>query len=105
MYKSQLYRSSSVWNSARVNDPKVDAALDTIQQERDPDKVKKGVAALTNEMTARAPFLFLPRPRSFTVWWPWVKNYYGEISVSARRDAPVWARAWIDQDLKKSMGF
>ncbi|MCI3952431.1 MAG: transporter substrate-binding protein, partial [Burkholderiales bacterium] len=50
-------------------------------------------------------FLFLPRPRSFTVWWPWVKNYYGEISVSARRDAPVWARAWIDQDLKKSMGF
>lgn len=101
----KLYRSSSVWNSARVNDPKVDAALDTIQQERDPDKVKKGVAALTNEMTARAPFLFLPRPRSFTVWWPWVKNYYGEISVSARRDAPVWARAWIDQDLKKSMGF
>ena len=101
----KLYRSYSVWNSARVNDPKVDAALDTIQQERDPDKVKKGVAALTNEMTARAPFLFLPRPRSFTVWWPWVKNYYGEISVSARRDAPVWARAWIDQDLKKSMGF
>ena len=47
----------------------------------------------------------MPRPRYFTVWWPWVKNYDGELTAGAVRPGPIYARLWIDQELKKKMGF
>ena len=37
--------------------------------------------------------------------WPWVKNWYGETEESAWSTAHTNARIWIDQDLKKEMGF
>jgi peptide/nickel transport system substrate-binding protein len=47
----------------------------------------------------------LPVPYVYGAWWPWVKNYYGEIRVGAWRSAPILARVWIDQEMKKAMGF
>ena len=38
-------------------------------------------------------------------WWPWIKNYYGERSANAQEYAVFLAHAWIDQDLKKAMGY
>ena len=40
----------------------------------------------------------------FSLWWPWVKNYSGETTVGWV--ATFWPRyAWIDQPLKKTMGY
>lgn len=37
-------------------------------------------------------------------WWPWLKNYSGEITVGY--DKMTWPEyIWIDQNLKKSMGY
>jgi peptide/nickel transport system substrate-binding protein len=38
-------------------------------------------------------------------WWPWVNNYYGEFSSSNRAGSYIEAACWIDQNLKKKMGF
>ncbi len=38
-------------------------------------------------------------------WWPWVRNYYGEWSVHDNPDPYPLAFAWLDKDLKKSMGY
>jgi len=38
-------------------------------------------------------------------WWPWVKNYGGELRGGGGRPAPVYARVWIDQAMKKRMGY
>jgi len=40
-----------------------------------------------------------------TFWWPWIKNYYGERAVSDKDEIHILSTAWIDQALKKSMGF
>lgn len=40
-----------------------------------------------------------------TCWWPWVKNYYGEVEAGCSNFNPMLATLWIDQDLKKSMGY
>jgi peptide/nickel transport system substrate-binding protein len=53
----------------------------------------------------QAPAIWLPGPYVYSAWWPWVKNYYGEIRVGAWRSAPILARVWIDQEMKKKMGF
>jgi len=35
----------------------------------------------------------------------WVKNYGGELRGGGGRPAPVYARVWIDQAMKKRMGY
>ena len=53
----------------------------------------------------QAPCIILPTSYIYTAWWPWVKNYYGEIRVGAHGSAPILARIWIDQEMKKKMGY
>jgi len=53
----------------------------------------------------QAPAIWLPGSYVYAAWWPWVKNYYGELRVGAWRPGPIFARIWIDQELKKKMGF
>ncbi|MBW2061316.1 MAG: hypothetical protein JRI95_07085 [Deltaproteobacteria bacterium] len=53
----------------------------------------------------QVPAIWLPGYYFYQAWWPWVKNYYGEIRVGAWRSAPIFARIWIDQKLKKQMGY
>lgn len=47
----------------------------------------------------------IPRPKipTYNFWWPWVKNYGGETSVGYYESFVQWV--WIDQNLKKSMGY
>ena len=42
---------------------------------------------------------------NFTAWWPWVKGYEGELRAGAVRPGPIYARIWVDQELKKKMGY
>ncbi|MBL4908072.1 MAG: hypothetical protein JKX94_11515 [Sneathiella sp.] len=49
--------------------------------------------------------VFLPTQVLYSAAWPWVKNYYGETRVGAVRPGPIYARVWIDQALKKKMGY
>jgi peptide/nickel transport system substrate-binding protein len=44
----------------------------------------------------------LPR-FSYTLIWPWVKGYNGEITQHSR--GVVYSRLWIDEELQKSMGY
>ena len=71
---------------------------------RDEDKRKALVRELTREIVDKAPHIWLPNPYVFTAWWPWVKNYGGELRAGAVRPGPIYARIWVDQELKKKLG-
>lgn len=46
-----------------------------------------------------------PWPSQYCFWWPWLKNYHGENSIGSG-NLNLWVKyAWIDQDLKKKMGY
>ncbi|MFC2070065.1 ABC transporter substrate-binding protein [Chloroflexota bacterium] len=46
-----------------------------------------------------------PWPSQYCFWWPWLKNYHGENSIGSG-NLNLWTKyAWIDQDLKESMGY
>jgi peptide/nickel transport system permease protein len=53
----------------------------------------------------QVPYIVLPVGYSYCYAWPWVKNYYGEIQVGCYMNAPIYARIWIDRELKKEMGY
>ncbi len=45
-----------------------------------------------------------PTPYGYTFWWPWVKNYHGELNAIYRSEETSWLNwAWIDQDLRQQM--
>ena len=47
-----------------------------------------------------------PLSPQFNVAQPWVKGYNGEVSLSKNGHySTVLTRVWIDQDLKREMGF
>ena len=71
---------------------------------RDEATRQKMIRELTREAIDAAPYIWLPTPYVFSAWWPWVKNYDGELRVGAVKPGPVYARIWIDQDMKKRMG-
>jgi peptide/nickel transport system substrate-binding protein len=94
-----------VWNPSQWNDPKLTARMDAVYAERDEAKRQSEMRAMTTEMLDKAPYIWLPTPYIFTAWWPWVKGFEGELRAGSVRPGPIYARIWVDQDLKKKMGY
>src|SRR4029453_2394886 len=97
--------TGAMWNPAMYTDPKYDAKIDQAVKTRDEDKRKQLLRELTVEIMDQAPYIWLPTPYVYAAWWPWVKNYGGEMSVGSIRPGPIYARIWIDQELKKKLGY
>ena len=73
---------------------------------KNPDEAarQQAIRDMTAEIIDKAPYIWLPTPYNYTAWWPWVKNYEGELRVGAVKPGPVYARIWLDQAMKKQMG-
>jgi peptide/nickel transport system substrate-binding protein len=93
------------WNPSMWSDPAFDKKMEVVDQEPDEDKRKAMIREMTREILDKAPHIWLPTAKAYTAWWPWVKNYDGEHTAGAVRPWPIYSRIWIDQDLKKKMGF
>jgi len=99
------FGKGQVYNAPMMDDPKLDARVAEANEERDEKKRQQILQEMTTYVLDQAPAIWLPSPYVYTAWWPWVKNYGGELYVGAGRFAPIHARIWIDQDMKKKMGF
>ena len=98
------FYTKEVWNPSQWADPAYDAKIDAMYREPDEAKRQAMIKDLTREILDKAPYIWLPTPYIYTAWWPWVKGYNGELRAGAVRPGPIYARMWVDQDLKKSMG-
>jgi peptide/nickel transport system substrate-binding protein len=101
------FMTGQTWNPHMMSDPYLDKTWKEISE--NPNLTNKqadeGLKKLVVYAIEQAPAIILPQPYSYVVWWPWVKNYYGEKRVGCQRSAPIFARIWIDQELKKKMGY
>ena len=97
--------TGQVWNPSQWDDPAYDS-----EDGRGLSRARRGEAhglirEMTREILDKAPYIWLPTPYIYTAWWPWVKNYDGELRAGAVRPGPIYARIWVDQELKKKMGY
>lgn len=99
------FLTGQTWNAAQWADPKFDAQMEAIYAERDEPARQAKIKQATRDILAGAPYIFMPTPYYYAAWWPWVKNYDGELFAGAARPGPIYARMWIDQELKQKMGF
>ena len=68
---------------------------------------EKGAMLIMRELTKHllAQAYAIPRPKrgNINLWWPWMKNYQGELYLGYAPAAPPYI--WLDQALKKEMGY
>ena len=100
----KCFYTKEVWNPSQWSDPAYDAKINAMYREPDEGKRQALIKELTREILDKAPYIWLPTPYVYTAWWPWVKGYNGELRAGAVRPGPIYARMWIDQDIKKAMG-
>lgn len=99
-------KGGQTWNAAMHDDEAYSKMWDAALAETDQAKQNEMVAATSRYiLEERVPYVWLPSQFVYRAWWPWVKNYHGELSVGAIRPGPIYARMWIDEKLKKKLGY
>lgn len=97
--------SGQTWNASMYANPAFDEKIARMYASRDEDERVRLAQEMTAEILDEAPVVWLPIQYIYTAWWPWVRNYGGELRAGAVRPGPVYARIWIDHKMKREMGF
>ncbi|MDO8687944.1 MAG: ABC transporter substrate-binding protein [Dehalococcoidales bacterium] len=101
-----LCRKGNMYNWAMIDDPKVEQYYNDITAAYfDPPTVDKLMKAMNLYVLGQAYYYFPPSPNSYLFWMPWVKGYSGETSMGPYQSGIHYKYVWIDQALKKSMGY
>ncbi|MFC1943602.1 ABC transporter substrate-binding protein, partial [Chloroflexota bacterium] len=95
-----------MWQERYNDSPARDAIYTTPIEELLPDMPEaKGVPSFNVYANEQVFYHYLPAPYAYIFWQPWLKGYYGANNLGYCADLG-WPRyAWLDQDLKKAMGY
>jgi len=100
------WRGTSSFNSSFVNDPAGSIPLlENIYNEiqtyifTDTPRAYEAYRSAKSYLLEQAYYIPRPTPYTYTLWWPWLQNFYGQ----------GWGGfstyIWIDEAMKKSMGY
>lgn len=56
-------------------------------------------------MIEQAWGIFMPVPKSYTMWWPWLQNFRGESWIGNFTPGTHTRYIWMDQEMKTAMGY
>ena len=99
--------ASNFWDCSFWSDPRIDAAYADV-------KKYLGVndAEIVRLLRETSPIIlencwgvFMPIPYNYMLWWPWYQNYRGEFDLCYNAQGRDRTFIWIDEELKKSMGY
>lgn len=106
-YNLPSLTGTSATNAGIVDDPVINEAIVKIRETAVTDMNKS--MGMTKELMKHVLFqvyaIGRPYVPDYVFWWPWVKNYSGENTIGYFV-GDFWATwIWLDQDLKKKMGY
>jgi peptide/nickel transport system substrate-binding protein len=102
------YCTGTGWlNASLISDPYIDEQAEKAKEVGITDF--RAAMAITKELMKyvldQAYCIPTPAYPNYVLWWPWLKNYSGELSVGYAPGDSWVQYVWIDQDLKKEMGY
>ena len=101
LYKNRANKGEI--NDERVNEAYVQCVATAVNNRDENVRIVKDTLQY---IMGQAYNLETPLPYSYVGWWPWVNGYNGEIIVGGRPNQNNFPKyLWIDQELKKSMGY
>ena len=93
------------WNPSMFDDPYFTETYEAAEAESDAVKAKQMLKSLNAYIIEKAPYVILPVGYAYAFSFPWVKNWYGEVSATTRSPGEIHARIWVDTALKREMGY
>ncbi|MBI4188271.1 MAG: ABC transporter substrate-binding protein [Chloroflexi bacterium] len=106
-FNMQFWLATDSSNLAMVNDPYVNGIREQVKgiYVTDEPKARQLIKEFSIYLVNQSWNIEMPSTYYYAFWWPWVKGYNGEMVPGYTNDF-VWTQyLWIDQTLKKSMGF
>jgi peptide/nickel transport system substrate-binding protein len=80
----KAFVTKQTWNPSQYADAEFDKKMAEVYAEPDERIRQVKVRLMTREILEKAPHLWLPTAYGYTAWWPWVKNYGGELRPAPR---------------------
>jgi peptide/nickel transport system substrate-binding protein len=99
---------SAAANTCRIFNPKLDQWLEDIRSAILARGTKAGILEareMVKYAVDQAYAIPVPYTYKYVFWWPWLKNFTGEYTVGYYNDPNYVPFIWIDEALKKSMGY
>lgn len=91
------------WNFARLDDPYVNERYDKLAVSVDLTEYDRLMKEANDHMYTQFLGIRMPRDVVCIVWNPWLGGYRGETFLGMYQVGAVFARLWVDQDLKYEM--
>ena len=92
-------------NYTGVTDPTYEALYETALAAKTVEEQQPAVREANMYVVKNHLIIWGTKVPSFGASWPWLKGYNGEVAMHANTYLPFFARLWVDQDLKKEMGY
>ncbi len=106
IYIMDIYHGKGKANQSQIDDPVVNEAYPKVQSAvaiGNYTEANRLLKELMKYMLDQVWSIPAVNPYLYNIWWPWLKNYSGEVMVGPSDLFFTWV--WIDQELKKSMGY
>lgn len=99
--------SGQTWNPYMMKDKYIDDTFFKTVEDGNLswDEAQGRMKAAAVYAMDQAPAIWLPGGYFYNAAWPWVKNWHGELRVGAWRPSRIFATIWLDQKLKRKMGY
>ncbi len=97
--------STNEWNPTGAQDPEMDRLWAATQEATTLEEYQRRVREANQYATAQHWILWGGRVPQFSANQPWLKGYNGETTLGGMDGNMIFSRLWIDQELKKEMGF
>ena len=97
--------STSMWNLSGIKGPELDAIIEAAFAATTLEEQMRHARQADMVLIEQQGYVWGPHAAKFNVAQPWVKGYNGEVQLGSMERTPIFARLWIDQALKKEMGF
>ena len=96
--------SASVWNLSKIKDAEIDAKIEAAEATTDIAEQQRLAREVDDFFIEQQFYVWGPQAGKYMAIQPWVIGYNGEVHFAAQHRLVIFARVWIDQELKKAMG-
>jgi peptide/nickel transport system substrate-binding protein len=99
------YYQNSNMSAIYAKGEPLDVLATAIIQEPDAAKQQTLITSFCPQAILDCGILAMPNAPIVNCYWPWLKNYYGEVESAYHSQIPMVSELWIDQNLKTSLGY
>ncbi|MCL0029234.1 hypothetical protein M1N23_03735, partial [Dehalococcoidia bacterium] len=100
-----LYSKTGIWDWMGADDPVYDALWEAAGATNDIEEKKRLAREMDLRMQERHLMVWGTESPQFIPTWPWIKGYNGELGLGTSQPNWQYVYLWIDQDMKKAMGY